>query len=214
MLTRKQIRTFSRTAPEGWKERSALERYDHEHGFRVKVAETACKRSGQPGDLHRMVTPIFVRECSCPWWEVCAPVMGTDDLSVQIDKSPLDVREISVLRSLGVRSVHDLVGADLGRAAAPLPARGATSRRRRAATAAGGPALPDDRQRHPAGTTTKPARSPCRKPRSRIDWDIENPAADRIYLWGFLVHDRSRPDDDGVYHTRSSPSPTRPRPTR
>ena len=105
---------LSRTAPEGWKARSPLERYDHEHGFRVKVAETARKRTGGSGDPRAMVTPIFVRECaSCQWWAVCAPMMGEDDLSRRIDKSPLDVREISVLRSLGVHTVHDLGDADL-----------------------------------------------------------------------------------------------------
>ena len=200
MLTRKQIRTFSRTAPEGWKERSALERYDHEHGFRVKVAETARKRSGQPGDPHRMVTPIFVRECSfCAWWAVCAPLMGADDLSVQIDKSPLDVREISVLRSLGVRSVHDLVGADLDellpRYLPEVRHRDSAEQRlrlaaRRSRMIANGTQL--------ERTTDGPI--PLPQAPLEIDWDIETSAADRIYLWGFLVHDRSRPDDDGTYH--------------
>ncbi|MGI5952075.1 MAG: TM0106 family RecB-like putative nuclease, partial [Brooklawnia sp.] len=36
--------------------------------------------------------------------------------------------------------------------------------------------------------------------RYEIDWDIETSSADRIYLWGFLVRDRSNPDDEGSYH--------------
>lgn len=200
MLTRKQIRTFSRTAPEGWKKRSALERYDHEHGFRVKVAETARKRTGEPSDPHRMVTPIFVRECSfCPWWAVCAPEMGADDLSVQIDKSPLDVREISVLRSLGVRSVHDLGSADLD---ALLPRYLPEVRHRDGAEQRLQLAARRSRMiahgTHLERTTAGPI--PLPQAQIEIDWDIETSAADRIYLWGFLVRDRSRPDDEGAYH--------------
>ena len=38
------LRTFSRTSPSGHRLRSALERYDHEHGFRVHVAQQAMTR--------------------------------------------------------------------------------------------------------------------------------------------------------------------------
>ncbi len=199
-LADKQIRTFSRTSPNGWKARSALERYDHEHGFRVKVAENARRRTGGPGEPRPMVTPIYIPECnSCPWWSVCAPLMGEDDLSRRIDKSPLDVREISVLRSLGVHSVQDLGAADLE---ALLPQYlpevrhrdGAEDRLRLAArrarmisdgvqlerTSEGAIELPDDDV--------------------EIDWDIETSANDRIYLWGFVVRHRDDPVDGGTYH--------------
>lgn len=199
-LTSKHIRTFSRTAAEGWKARSPLERYDHEHGFRVKVAETARKRTGGPGDPRPMVAPIFVRECnSCQWWSVCAPMMGEDDLSVQIDKSPLDVREISVLRSLGVRSVHDLGDTDL-EALLPryLPEvrhrEGAEQRLRLAARRARMIAAGLELERTSRGPIPLPQAN------VEIDWDIETSSADRVYLWGFLVRDRSRPEDPGSYH--------------
>lgn len=203
-LADKQIRTFSRTSPEGWKARSPLERYDHEHAFRVKVAQTARKRTGGPGDPRAMVTPIFVRECnSCQWWSVCAPMMGEDDLSRRIDKSPLDVREISVLRSLGVHSVHDLVDADL---TALLPhylpevrhREGAEDRLRLAARRATMIAEGAELERVTDGEIVLPSAS------VEVDWDIETSAANRIYLWGFLVRDRSDPQDTGTYHPFAS----------
>jgi len=40
-LDHKFIRTFSRSAASGWRRRSVLDRYDHEHTFRVSVAEHA-----------------------------------------------------------------------------------------------------------------------------------------------------------------------------
>lgn len=203
-LTHKQIRTFSRTSPDGWKARSPLERYDHEHGFRVKVAETARRRKGGTGDPRPMVAPIFVRECgSCQWWSVCAPTMGEDDLSLRIDKSPLDVREISVLRGLGVHSVHDLVGTDLD---SLLPRylpevrhrQGAEDRLRLAARRARMIADGVQLERTTQGGIALPAAD------IEVDWDIETSAADRIYLWGFLVRDRSDRDDRGTYHPFAS----------
>ena len=45
------LRTFSRTSANGYRLRSALERYDHEHGFRVHVAQQAMIR--EPDDPRR-----------------------------------------------------------------------------------------------------------------------------------------------------------------
>ncbi|WP_446919434.1 hypothetical protein, partial [Klebsiella pneumoniae] len=92
----KFIRTFSRSSASGWRRRSVLDRYDHEHTFRVSVAEHAIA-GGEP-----MVAPIVVRECeSCQWWAICEPRLDDADLSLRISKAPLDVREISTLRRLG-----------------------------------------------------------------------------------------------------------------
>ena len=96
-LDHKFIRTFSRSSASGWRRRSVLDRYDHEHTFRVSVAEHAIA-GGEP-----MVAPIVVRECeSCQWWAICEPRLDDADLSLRISKAPLDVREISTLRRLGV----------------------------------------------------------------------------------------------------------------
>lgn len=200
-LTRKQIRTFSRTSAQGWKERSPLERYDHEHGFRVKVAEVASRRTGAPSDPRPMVAPIFVRECaSCVWWQVCAPQLGDDDLSMRIDKSPLDVREISVLRSLGIKSVTDLVDTDLDEL---LPRYLPEVRHRPGAEERLALAARRARMMATGVEIERTTEGPIELPDSdlEIDWDIETSANDKVYLWGFLVRRRSDPDDQGTYHS-------------
>ncbi len=45
-LTAPVLRTFSRSHPEGWRLRSTLDRYDHEHRFRVAVADAARRQTG------------------------------------------------------------------------------------------------------------------------------------------------------------------------
>lgn len=191
-LARKQIRTFSRTAKSGWKLRSALERYDHEHGFRVNLAKAARERAQGEPNVGPRVKPIFVRECtSCQWWGVCAPIMGSDDLSVRIDKSPLDVREISVLRSLGIQSVHDLATADLE---ALLPRYLPEVRHRDHADERLVLAAHRARMIARGVELERTTRGPITLTSSdiEIDWDIETSADNRVYLWGFWV---SRPAD-------------------
>ncbi|MGJ6980058.1 TM0106 family RecB-like putative nuclease [Aestuariimicrobium soli] len=188
-LLHKGFRAFSRTASSGWKRRSALERYDHEFGFRVKVAQTAQAHTAESARL--MVQPIVTRECnSCQWWSVCAPALDDDDLSMQINKSPLDVREIGALRKLGVSTVNDLVSADIE---ALLPAYlpevqhrpGGEQRLRLAARRATLIAEGVNLER----LNEIPADLPEHD--LEIDFDIETSRDDRIYLWGFLVHDRA-----------------------
>ncbi len=68
--------TYSRSL--GKAKRSALERYDHEQGFRLKVANAAV--SGGPA----LVEPIFTDECdSCPWFDHCRSLVGDDRASAQ-----------------------------------------------------------------------------------------------------------------------------------
>lgn len=188
-LADKQIRTFSRTAAEGWRLRSPLERYAHEHAFRVRVAEHARRLVGAPDDPPALVRPIVIRECEhCPWWETCRPQLPDEDLSLRIDKSPLDVREISVLRSRGIATIDDLADTDLD---ALLPEYlpevahrpGAEERLRLAARRARLMARGIDLERTSSGPLTV-ASAPV-----EIDFDIETAANDRVYLWGFLVTD-------------------------
>lgn len=189
-LTQKFIRTFSRTAVTGWRLRSALERYDHEFGFRLKVAQVAQQRTGSPDDPRPMVAPIVVRECDhCLWWEVCKPQLGEDDLSLRISKSPLDVREISVLRSHGINTLADLAGTDVEALMdSYLPQvrhrSGAESRLRLAARRATLMLAGVELERLTADPIELPDAG------LEIDFDIETSAGDRVYLWGFLLHDR------------------------
>jgi len=104
------LRTFSRSAESGWTKRSVLERYDHEHGFRVQVARNALAQ-GRVTPPAPLVHPIGVKECrTCPWGAHCRPMLDDDDISLRIDRSPLDVREIGALRQLGIRTITDLAG--------------------------------------------------------------------------------------------------------
>lgn len=183
-LDHRFIRTFSRTATSGWRARSALDRYDHEHGFRVSVAAHAAAGAQPP-----MVSPIVVRECeSCQWWSRCQPRLDDADLSLRISKAPLDVREIATLRRLGVSTVDDLAAADLDALMPaylpevqhrPEPEHRLRVAARRARLIRDGVAL----ERNDTG--------PIRLPASRleIDLDIETSPDDRVYLWGLWVDD-------------------------
>jgi predicted RecB family nuclease len=197
-LDAKQIRTFSRTAASGWTKRSALERYDHEHGFRVKVASVAQRQTGSPDDPPLVVMPIRVRECDrCVWWQTCLPRLGDDDLSLRIAKSPLDVREIAVLRRLGVSTLTDLASVDLDAlllSYIPEVAHrpGGEERLRIAAHRAKLMVSGVDLERV--------SDDPIDVPRAdiEVDFDIETSADDHVYLWGFLVKD-TRTDDPPEY---------------
>lgn len=186
-LDDEQLRTFSRSSESGWKLRSPMQRYQHEHAFRCRVAKVAM-RQGEPDPPAPVVTPIKVWECNrCPWWEICQPLLDVDDLSVRISKAPLDVREIGVLRALGVRTVNDLVAADLD---ALLPAylpevrhrSGAEERLRLTARRAELMARGVRLERLTEASIDLPPAD------IEIDFDIETAQDERVYLWGFLVN--------------------------
>ncbi|GAA1432991.1 hypothetical protein GCM10009616_23850 [Microlunatus lacustris] len=183
------VRTFSRSAEQGWRLRSLLERYDHEQGLRVDVARAAARRSGDPAqDPEPLVRPVVQRECqTCRWWAHCRSVLADDEVSLRIDKGALDVREVLALRRRGIATVGQLATTDLD---ALLPGylpevshRAGTEKRlrvasRRARMLTAGVSF--DRE------TTGPIEVPAAD--LEIDLDIESAADGRIYLWGFLVH--------------------------
>ncbi len=187
-LDEPMIRTFSRTAEKGWTRRSVLERYDHEHAFRVRVA-TVATQQGRPEAPEPLVHPIVNKECPrCDWWETCRPQLHDHDLSLRIDKSPLDIREISVLRRLGINTIDDLAAVDLDelmpRYLPEVQHRPAADRRlelaaRRSRLLTNGQTL--------ERTTSGPILVPHAD--LEIDFDIETSSDDRVYLWGFLFND-------------------------
>ncbi|TRY19984.1 TM0106 family RecB-like putative nuclease [Tessaracoccus rhinocerotis] len=188
-LDHRFLRTFSRTSPTGHRMRSALERYDHEHGFRVHVAEQAMRRTGVD-DPEPVVRPIRVKECEwCAWWEVCRPRMDDDDLSLRISKTPLDVRELQTLMGLGIGTVAELAEADIEAILPqylPLTAHRDHSEQRLRTAARRARMLA-------AGVELERVSSdPIAVPRSdvEIDLDIETAERDVTYLWGVLVTDR------------------------
>ena len=194
-----QVRTFSRSSPEGWRQRSFLERYDYEQAFRIRIAAVAQQQTGRSGqDPELLVRPIVNRECPrCQWWEHCLPQLDPDDVSLRIDKSPLDMREIATLRRHGIATISELAAADLDQLLRwYLPEvthrEGAEGRIRVAARRA--------RMLLKGSSFDRETTGPIEVPRAdvEIDLDIESSADGRIYLWGFLVQQAA--DEAAVYH--------------
>ena len=103
--------TFSRSKGKG--RRSLLERYDHEHSFRVKVAATAARIVGSVDDPEPLVVPIGQDECErCPYELWCAEQMGPEDPSAAITRGRLDTREWQTLRRMGVSTTAALAALD------------------------------------------------------------------------------------------------------
>jgi predicted RecB family nuclease len=183
-----KVRTFSRSSPEGWRLRSFLESYDYELSFRLKIAAVAQQQTGRAErDPALLVRPIVNKECPrCQWWEHCLPQLDPDDVSLRIDKSPLDMREIATLRRHGIGTITELAQADLDRLLEwYLPEvthrEGAEGRIRVAARRA--------RMLLEGSSFDRETSGPIEVPRAEveIDLDIESSADGRIYLWGFLV---------------------------
>jgi predicted RecB family nuclease len=194
-----QVRTFSRNSPEGWRLRSFLERYDYEQSFRIKIAAVAQRQTGRPDqDPELVVRPIVNKECPrCQWWEHCLPQLDSDDVSLRIDKGPLDMREIATLRRHGIATITELAAADFDQLLEwYLPEvthrEGAEGRIRVAARRARMLLEGSSFDRETTGTIEVPRAD------MEIDLDIESSADGRIYLWGFLVQQTD--DEAAVYH--------------
>lgn len=183
--------TYSRSR--GSAKRSALERYDHEQGFRRKVAAAAV--AGE----RALVQPIFTDECdSCPWLDHCRVVAGDASASGHLKSGRLSVREWTALAGSGVVTVEDLAEIDVDDPhlqASYLPEvthlrdplGRLTTAVRRARMIRDGRSL----ERDTTGAITIPRAD------VEIDFDIEWDPDDRVYLWGALVN---RPGADPVYH--------------
>lgn len=186
-LTARQFETYSRS--QGKVKRSALERYDHELAFRLKVAQVAASRTGTVDDPAPLVEPIFKEECdSCPWYEYCRSIADADAASAHIRSGRLSVREWHALAGLGIHTVSDLASLDANGAkfqASYLPEvtdqkdpiRRLSDAVRRARMIEAGTVL----ERETTG--------PIDVPRAdvEIDLDIEWDRDGRVYLWGALV---------------------------
>ena len=183
--------TFSRSR--GKVVRSVLERYDHEHDFRVKVAATAARISGAADDPEPLVVPIGQKECGgCPYGQWCAEQMGRDDASAAITRDRLDTREWRTLRRMGISTtgaLADLAPEDPAFFDEYYPdvtyvSREQALKRLHAAV----------RQARMIceGVDFEPiADTPVEVPLAdvEIDFDIEWDTAGRIYQWGLRVRD-------------------------
>jgi predicted RecB family nuclease len=145
-----------------------------------------------------LVKPIVNKECPrCQWWQHCRPQLDPDDVSLRIDKSPLDMREIATLRRHGIATITDLADADLDQLLEwYLPEvthrEGAEGRIRVAARRARMLLQGTSFDRETAGPIEVP------QAEVEIDLDIESSADGRIYLWGFLVQQAAQ--EAAVYH--------------
>lgn len=185
--------TFSRSA--GKKKRSLLECYDHEHAFRVAVAQNALRIVGGPDDPAPLVTPVGQNECQqCPFDQWCQSQMDPDDPSAAITKGRLSSREYLALRRLGVETTAALAVIDVddpeffdtyftevsnqSRSEARKKLRMAV---RRSQMICDGITL----SRHEGTPLTVPSAD------IEIDFDIENDAGNRVYMWGARIRDGS-----------------------
>jgi predicted RecB family nuclease len=102
--------SYSRTR-QGPVKRSAMERYDHEFGFRVTVAEKA--RDAGLDMAPTLVEPIRQKECdTCPYQDRCwTNTIGRAHQDVTFET--LSVREWKALSGLGVTTTADLASVDL-----------------------------------------------------------------------------------------------------
>ncbi len=100
--------------------RSAIDRYDFEFDFRLRVVDTASRRTDR--DDPPMVLPVSIAECErCPWYEPChVDMAAVDDVSLV---KPVGYPEWRVHRFLGRPTAHELADLDLATARAMLRAK-------------------------------------------------------------------------------------------
>lgn len=180
--------TFSRS--QGKKKRSLLERYDHEHGFRLKVAHTAARITGEADDPDLLVRPIGQDECArCPYGQWCADQMGPDDASAAITSGRLQVREWQALHRMGIETTADLSAVDVddreffdeyfpevsnySRDEARTRLAGAVRRARM---------ICEGTEIVRIGNGTEVPSADI-----EIDFDVESDTAGRVYMWGVRV---------------------------
>ena len=190
-LTKPTRPTFSRSR--GKVRRSVLERYDHEHDFRVKVAATARRITGSADDPEPLVTPIGREECGeCPYELWCAEQMGPEDPSAAITRGRLDIREWQTLRRMGIATTAELADLDPGDPAffdayhpeVTQHSRPQALKRLRAAVRQA-QMICEGLDFHPYSDT--PVEVPAAD--VEIDFDIEWDAVGRIYHWGLRIRD-------------------------
>ncbi len=199
-LESERFRTRSSSDPRGWSRRTALQRHDYEHAFRLRVAAVARCRSGATTDPEPLVTPVYTDACdACPWGAYCVAELG-DDVSVAV--GGLDAQEWQVLRELGITTVDALAAVDVD-AAGSADGQDSESAQLVAAFCARTkhqvrqlPRLSKavvNAQLARAGVTFRRITGgPIHVPRAdiEVDFDIEWDREARVYLWGFLITDR------------------------
>ncbi|MFC6704740.1 ribonuclease H-like domain-containing protein [Flexivirga alba] len=185
-LTEAGERTFSATTESGRRMRSPLERYDHEFGFRVEVAQAA--RDGR-----ELVRPIGTDECfDCVWAQQCEQVVGPDDAGFALRHGRLRTREWQYLASRGVTTLADLAALEIDADLLDGFARNAASRQGAAAAEKALRAAVTKADLTLRGVDIEPSGDAGAWPEVptadvEIDFDIEWDRAGRIYQYGLRV---------------------------
>lgn len=182
------FKTFSRA--DGTAVRTALERYDHEFGFRLAVAQNAALRVEGAVDPAPLVEPIFTDECgTCPWIDYCETQVAPDLASLQITEGRLTVREWRALASLGIVTTAELATADAEDESfledyLPEVANVANAKKRLAT------AIQRAQMIGEGVALKRITDGPIDLPRAdiEIDVDIEWGNDERVYLWGSQVN--------------------------
>ena len=154
--------------------RTALDRYDFEFAFRLKVVDAAVARSDRSAPP--IVLPVSVRECDrCPWHDPCHTDMVADD-DVSLVR-PVGYPEWRVHRFMGITTCRQLAGLDpetaaLDYAGTPLSAGALTTHIQCARSAVAGKLI------------VAPGWDPGVVPRGDIEIDLDLENAEFVYLWG------------------------------
>ena len=183
-----QFTTFSRT--QGKAKRTALERYDFEHGIRLDIARVAEQRTGAPDDPEPLVKPIFSAECdNCAWHDYCNDLAG-DAASAHIKVGRLDIREWRALDHLGISTLAELADLDPDDADFRAKYLPEVTHQGNAASGRLATAVRRARMARDGVMLQRETTGPVPVPRAdiEIDFDIED-AEGFVYLWGALVSD-------------------------
>jgi len=197
-LTKPRFTTYSRSR--GSIKRSALERHDHEHDFRIKVALVAQERVGRPTDPEPLVVPIGQEEClTCDWKTTCEAIVPDDDASWAITSGRLTMREWLVLTGMGISTTVDLAALDpddrdfQSQFVSEVPEGPKALKRLRAACIRAEMIVNGEHlRRTSAGAIDVPTAD------IEVDFDAEWDPDGHVYLWGLRTR-QGQDDSSAVY---------------
>ena len=191
--------TYSASAPSGRTARSLLERYDHEFGFRIQVAEAAIAGG-------EIVRPFHIYECrTCPWLEYCTGLVGPQDASFAIPTGLPSAQQWRLLYDEGATTVDALAALDPAQPPAGWDVRDSPPGPRAAGRFA---ALVRRARMTMSGLEYEALTQWPEVPRAdvEVDFDIEWDLDGHIYLWGLRVRE-GQDDSTAVFDPVASYGP-------